>query len=185
MNVENMTSIFNQYKDIAFIISILISILISLAGILPSIFVTGANIVFFGPVLGFIISLLGETIGGYITFKVYRYGLKSFKEKLKSRYELIDNIIVSDGIKCGALIFEGRIIPFRPSGFVTFAASLSNVHDIIFIISTFLGKIPSIALETLLSYDVINIQENYLRLGTVVFALICAVVIKKCFFKKR
>ena len=82
-------------------------------------------------------------------------------------------------IKAGIFIFEGRIIPFIPSGFVTLAASISNVNDKIFILSTFLGKIPSIALETLVSYDLINIQENYIRLSLTLVALLSIFIYMK------
>lgn len=184
-NPENVIELFNQYKEYALLLSLFISIVIALCGVLPSVFVTGANIIFFGPFWGFTISLLGETIGGWITFKVYRLGLKSASEKIKGRYNLIDKILESNGPKAGVFIFEGRLIPFIPSGFVTLAASISNVNDKIFLLATFLGKIPSIALETMVSYDLINIQENYLRLGLTILALILAVVFQKIFMKSK
>lgn len=183
-NPENLLEIFNQYKEFALLISLLISILIALFGIIPSVFVTGANIIFFGPLWGFTISLLGETIGGWITFKVYRLGLKSISGKIKGKYILIDKLLVSSGTKAGIFILEGRIIPFIPSGFVTLAASISSVNDKIFILSTFLGKIPSIALETLVSYDLINIQENYIRLALTLVALLSLLIYLK-FFKNK
>lgn len=179
-SIESLTNIFNEYHEIAIIISLLLSIAISLIGVLPSIFVTGANIVFFGPIGGFIISLLGEVIGGYITFKIYRFGFKSSVESLKGKYKLIDNLIISNGKKAGLLIFEGRLLPFVPSGFVTLAASLSNVKSWNFILATLFGKIPSIALESLVSYDMINIKENYLRLViTIVSVILVALTLKK------
>lgn len=184
-NPENLIEIFNQYKEFALFISLILSILVALCGILPSVFVTGANIIFFGPFWGFAISLLGETIGGWITFKIYRLGLKSASEKIKGRYKLIDKLLKSNGPRAGMLIFQGRLIPFIPSGFVTLAASVSNVNDKVFLISTFLGKIPSIALETLISYDLINIKENYLRLGLTILVLILAIVFQKVFPKEN
>ncbi len=47
LNVDNMIAIFYEYNNIAFIISIVVSIIIALIGILPSVFVTCANIIFF------------------------------------------------------------------------------------------------------------------------------------------
>lgn len=184
-SVENLINIFNQYREFAFLISLLFSILIALSGVLPSIFVTGANIIFFGPINGFIISILGEVIGGYITFKVYRLGLRPANNKIRGHFKIVDKLLDSEGTKAGFLIFEGRLIPFIPSGFVTLASALSNVKDKTFIIYTFLGKIPSIALETLISYDVINIQENYIRLGITLLALILGILFKKIFVNKK
>lgn len=170
--------IFTKYESIAVLISLLISIIIALAGVLPSIFVTSANIIFFGPVVGFCISLLGEVIGGYITFFIYRKGFKKSTEKILGKYKLVDMLVHSKGKKAGLLIFQGRLLPFVPSGIITLAAALSDVRGYIFNIATFTGKIPSIALEVLISYQVINIKENILNLaitlvvlGTIYFML--------------
>ena len=172
LNVSNMLDILRNNSSIAIPISIFISILISLAGILPSVFVTAANIVFFGPIQGFIISLLGETIGAYITFIVYRLGFKKKIEMLTDKYKLLSQIVNSNGKKAGLLICQGRIIPFIPSGVITLAASISNVNSIIFIVATFIGKAPSIAIEALVSYDIINIYDNWIRLIITVIGLV-------------
>lgn len=177
--MDMLIELFNNYSEFAIFISIIVSILISLAGVLPSVFVTGANILFWGPVKGVVISIMGEVIGGYITFKVYRLGIKSIIEKIEGRYKLIDKILKSKGLNAGILIFEGRIIPFIPSGGVTLAAAFSEVNDWIFIIATLLGKIPSIMLEGLISYDLINIKENYIRLFMVIFALLIGYIFNK------
>ncbi|MDV4152491.1 VTT domain-containing protein [Clostridium sp. AL.422] len=171
-DLDSIVNLFQQYSMYSVPISLIISIIIALLGIVPSIFVTGANIVFFGPILGFIISLLGEVIGGYITFIVYRLGFKKSVENIKNKHRLLNAIVEGEGNKVGFLIFEGRLIPFIPSGLVTLAASISNVNGKIFTIATFFGKIPSIALEALVSYDLINIEQNYIRLVITLFAIV-------------
>lgn len=149
-----------------------ISVIIALLGVVPSVFVTGANIVFFGPINGFLISLLGEVIGGWISFKVYRKGINKFAGNIEGKYELIDKIVNSEGKSVGILIFEGRLIPFIPSGFITLGAALSSVNSFIFVVTTFLGKIPSIALEALVSYEFINANEGSIKLIITIIALI-------------
>lgn len=171
-SIESVVSLLREYSIYSIPISLLISTVIALLGVVPSVFVTGANILFFGPLYGFLLSLLGETIGGYITFLVYRLGFKKGAESIKHKHKLLKSIVEGEGKSVGFLIFEGRLIPFIPSGFVTLAASISNVNGLIFIISTFLGKIPSIALEALVSYDLINIDQNYERLGFTLIALV-------------
>ncbi|MDU7110511.1 MAG: alkaline phosphatase, partial [Clostridium perfringens] len=47
--MNSLINIFNQYSELAIFISLFISVIIALLGIVPSVFVTGANIVFFGP----------------------------------------------------------------------------------------------------------------------------------------
>lgn len=172
LSIENVLNIFREYSIISIPISLLLSVLIALSGVMPSVFVTGANIIFFGPVIGFIISLFGETIGAYITFIVYRKGFKGGVEKLTDKYKLVRKIVESEGNETALLIFEGRLVPFIPSGFITLAASISNINIYLFSIATLIGKIPSIALEALISYDLVNIKGNSIRLGITVIALI-------------
>lgn len=185
-NLDNIINLFQEYSTISIPISLIINIIIALVGVVPSVFVTGANIIFFGPILGFIISLLGETIGGYITFIVYRLGFKKSVENVKNNYNLLKAIVESEGKRIGFLIFEGRLIPFIPSGFVTLAAALSNVNGLTFNIATFLGKIPSIALEALVSYDLINIEQNYIRLVITILAIaLLYITLKKSNINKK
>lgn len=171
LNIENIVDIFREYTMLSVPISLVLSVIVALLGVIPSVFMTGANIIFFGPIVGFFISLIGETIGAYITFIIYRKGFKKGAENL-SKYRLVKNIIESSGNKTALLIFEARLVPFIPSGFITLAASISNINITLFIIATLLGKIPSIALEALVSYDLINIQENFIRLIITIISLI-------------
>ena len=169
--MNTVIELFNEYSNIAVLLSLLISIGIALSGVIPSVFVTGANILFFGPVYGFLISLLGETIGGCITFYVYRKGFKPIVENFVDKNKLLKKIVDSSGVRASFLIFQGRLIPFIPSGFITLAASISSIKVIPFTIATLLGKIPSIALEALVSYDFINIRQNWIRLFITIVAV--------------
>lgn len=181
-SVDGFLALLNQYSYIAIPISLLVSVLIAIAGVLPSVFVTGANILFFGPIKGFFISLLGEVIGGYVSFYIYR---KGFKKRIKksidmNKYKIIKGIVEGDGKTATILVVEGRLIPFIPSGFITFAAAISNIKVLPYIIATLIGKIPSIALEAFVSYDLININQNYIRLViTLITLLVLYITLKK------
>lgn len=165
MNAEFIADFFTQFGVFAFSISIAISILIAVSGILPSFFVTGANILVFGPINGFLVSWLGESTGAIIAFYIYRFGLKEKVELLGSKYSLIHKLVHSKGIYAGLLVLQGRLIPFIPSGFVTAAASVSQIAPIQFFFWTSLGKIPSLLLESLAAFGLINLHSNYLRLS--------------------
>ncbi len=131
---------------------------------MPSVFATGANIVFFGPLKGFFISLLGEVIGGWISFGLYKKGTEKLIGNIEGKYKIIDNILSCEDKKIGLFIFEGRLVPFIPSGVVTLAAAMSNVSDLTFVVSTFFGKIPSILIEVLISYGIIISSAGNLKL---------------------
>lgn len=108
--------------------------------------------------------------------------LKSVERWLICKDKYPSKIVKSDGKEAGLLIFQGRIIPFIPSGIITLAASISNVNSIIFIFATLIGKIPSIALEALVSYDIINIYDNWIRL---VITFVGIIFVKLTITKKK
>ncbi|MEW8955422.1 TVP38/TMEM64 family protein [Clostridium sp.] len=155
-----------------------ISSLIAILGVLPSVFITGANLIFFGPYYGFLISLMGEVIGAGISFYIYRKTFKNKVHTIKGKYKIIDRILEAKGNKAGILILEGRLIPFVPSGVVTLASSISSINIAPFLIATFIGKAPSILLELLISYDLIN--SNLPRLIiTLIGLMLLGITIKR------
>ncbi|MEG2290930.1 MAG: VTT domain-containing protein, partial [Clostridium sp.] len=172
MNVENFINILSNYGNMAVFISLFANVIIGIVGVLPSIFVTGANIIFFGTVNGFFISLMGETIGAVVAFSLYRKGFKRRAEKFSINNRYLKRLVQSEGVESCYLVGLTRLLPFIPSGFVTIGASISNINIIYFTIATFVGKIPSITLEALVSYDFINIQDNWIRLVITLISLI-------------
>ncbi|GAE28136.1 hypothetical protein JCM9140_4341 [Halalkalibacter wakoensis JCM 9140] len=54
---------FQEYEHFAILISIGISIIVAVLGVIPSFFVTAANLIFFGFWMGTIISFVGEALG--------------------------------------------------------------------------------------------------------------------------
>lgn len=185
MNVDVFIDIMSNYSNIALLISIFTSIIIAVLGVVPSIFVTGANIIFFGPIKGFFISLIGETIGAAISFWLYRKGFKKNIENFSVNNKYLKKLVKSQGKESTYLVFLIRLLPFVPSGFVTLGASVSNMNIIPFIIATFLGKVPSIILEAFLSYDFINIQDNCIRLIITLVSLILIMVFMKKNYKSN
>jgi uncharacterized membrane protein YdjX (TVP38/TMEM64 family) len=57
---------FRQFPQYALLISLCLSILVAISGLLPSVFVTAANIYFFGFWTGTLISFVGEAAGAAI-----------------------------------------------------------------------------------------------------------------------
>ena len=65
-----------NHRDIAILISLALSIVVAVLGVLPSVFITAANILFFGFWPGTLISFLGEALGAVVAFVLYRKGFK-------------------------------------------------------------------------------------------------------------
>ncbi len=176
---------FQQYPHIAILASLLISIVIAILGVIPSVFITGANILFFGFWKGTLLSFLGETIGAAIAFFLYRKGFKSKAQKGIEKFPKIKQLIEAEGKQAFVLILSLRLLPFVPSGLVTFAAAIGKVSITTFLIASSLGKIPSLLLEAYSVYQVTHFGWQ----GKLILALIAIVliyfVIKKITFNSK
>lgn len=145
----------NHYQ-LAVLFVIILSTVIAIIGILPSYFVTMASIIVFGPFIGFIISVVGEAIGGIISFIIYRKGFKSISQGLLEKNPKIERIINTEGKEARRLIFSFRLFPYMPSGLVTYAGAIGKVSLWDFTIASTLGKIPALFFEVLISIGVLK-----------------------------
>lgn len=152
--INSLLQLFREYHDLAILISICISIIIALLGVVPSVFITAANILFFGFWNGTLISFLGEAMGAAIAFYLYRKGFKKTVEKRLDQYPKLKRLINATGKEAFGLIFSLRLIPFVPSGLITFAAAVGKVSPPIFITASSLGKIPALLIEAYAVYEV-------------------------------
>jgi uncharacterized membrane protein YdjX (TVP38/TMEM64 family) len=144
---EGLIQLFNQYPQAAILVSLLASILVAILGVLPSVFITAANILFFGFWPGTLISFLGEALGALIAFLLYRKGFKKTLTKQLARFPKAQKLTDATGREAFVLILSLRLLPFVPSGLVTFAASVGSVATLNFLLASSLGKIPSLLIE--------------------------------------
>lgn len=145
--VDELLQLFREYQNLAIVISIGVSIIIAVPGVVPSVFVTAANILFFGFWSGMFISFLGEAVGAGVAFLLYRKGFKNTVEKRLDKYPKVQKLINAKGKEAFSLILALRLIPFVPSGLITFAAAIGRVSFFTFIIASSLGKLPALFLE--------------------------------------
>ncbi|MFC4777779.1 TVP38/TMEM64 family protein [Paenibacillus sp. GCM10023252] len=145
----------SQFGMMAVLVSISLNVAISITGVLPSVFLSGANAIIFGPALGFTVSLLGEVIGAQAAYWLYHKGLMRVRRAqsgaLTGRW--IKAFLHAAPSKQLGLLLAGRLAPFIPSGAVTVVAVLGNVPLLIFMTSTIVGKAPSVAAEIWLGYS--------------------------------
>lgn len=151
---DYLLQLFQQYPQAAIVLSILINIIIAIAGLVPTVFITAANILFFGFWNGTLISFLGESIGAAIAFVLYRSGFKKAVERKLSSYPKLKSLSQANNKDAFYLIFTLRLLPFVPSGLITFAASIGQVSFGIFVLASSLGKIPALILEAWSVYEI-------------------------------
>ncbi len=137
-------------------LSVILNIVISVLGVVPSVFITSANIKFFGFENGLLISILGEAAGAIISFYLYRKGLTKLFNKEKINNQYAKKLMRSKGVEAFLLILSLRIFPFVPSGAVTLAGAASRVSIVNFSAASTLGKIPALFAEAYSIQQVIN-----------------------------
>ncbi|WP_102345162.1 TVP38/TMEM64 family protein [Bacillus sp. Marseille-P3661] len=160
----------NQY--VAIVISVVINILIAVAGLIPSTFLTAANIIYFGFEYGLYISILGEALGAIISFYLYRKGIKVMENKfaIKENHRFLVRLKNAKGREAILLVLALRILPFVPSGLVTLVAALSRMKAIHFAIASTMGKIPALLIEAYSIYSFFSWNLEY-QVGATIFGL--------------
>ena len=153
---ETIQNFLTDYYSIAIPLSILINIIISLLGFIPSIFLTAINIQLFGVTNGTIISIAGEALGAIISFYIYRIGLQKFTHDKVNKYPKVERLLYVEGREAFLLVLSFRFIPFIPSSIVTLFAALGKMSLLSFSIASTIGKIPALLIEVYSAYHVIN-----------------------------
>jgi uncharacterized membrane protein YdjX (TVP38/TMEM64 family) len=77
-----------------------------------------------------------------------------------------------------------RAIPYMPNGLVTAISALSSMPFKRHLIGSFIGKLPSVALEVCLGHDLVLVEENSLRL-TVILIVVAIVYGAVWWYGKR
>ncbi len=151
---QTIIHFFIEYESYAFLISILLNIGVAVLGIVPSVFITGANLFFFGFLGGTLLSFLGEAIGAIIAFYLYRKGLRGASQTILNKYPKAQKLLGAEGKDAFYLILSLRLLPFLPSGLITFASAIGKVSWLTFSMASLLGKIPALLIEAYSVYQV-------------------------------
>ncbi len=173
--MEQIIHLFNQYQAYAVLLSLIINTIIAILGVIPSFFITGANIIFFGFMKGTFISFVGEAIGAIVSFMLYRRGFKRISAVRLKRYPKLKRLIELRGRKAFLTVLALRIMPFVPSGFVTMAAAIGEISLVLFSLSSSIGKFPALLLEAYSVYEVTSFSWQ----GKVILILIGIILLYK------
>lgn len=163
------------------LISILLNIFIAISGVLPSTFLTAANIAIFDLKIGLIISIIGESLGAIISFSLYRQGIAHITKQVNVKNNLLKKLQHTKGLHAFLLVFVLRILPFVPSGLVTLTAAYSEMGLYTFIISSTMGKLPSLLIEaySIEQFFTFSIQWQLIILITLLLFITCYYILKR------
>ena len=162
-------------------LSIILNIIISVLGVVPSFFITAANISFFGFENGLLLSVLGEAFGAIISYYLYRKGINKIRNKILIKNKYLNRLMQSKGIEAFLLILSLRIFPLMPSGLVTLVSASSKVGILNFSIASTFGKIPALVIEAYSIQQILNWNWQ----GKVILSLISLFILGLLFRKNR
>lgn len=169
---ETILQIFEHAGFLAILISLFVNIVISIIGILPSVFITAANLAFFGFYHGLIVSIIGEGLGAVISFILYRKGLKIWRLKDFQHPVMVKLKHLEGGYKAFWIILCLRILPFIPSGAITLGSAFSKVSISLFAIASTLGKIPSLIMEAGAVFGFMQVGSKWKIVIIITFVLL-------------
>jgi uncharacterized membrane protein YdjX (TVP38/TMEM64 family) len=177
---EMIIDLFESYTHIALALSLIINIIISLLGVVPSVFLTAANLAVFGLWEGIAVSFAGEAVGAAVAFILYRKGFRRLKDMRGLSHPKVQKLMEADGKEAFSLILALRILPFVPSGLVTFIASIGKTAFLTFFLASTLGKIPAILIEGFSVYQIINMEWEW-RIAPFLIAAILLIYVSRKF----
>ncbi|WP_461201814.1 TVP38/TMEM64 family protein [Anoxybacillus sp. TBDG-1] len=153
---QQMIALFRTYESFAFLISIAMNVIISILGVVPSVFLTAANLAVFGFWKGTFLSFVGEAAGAIVSFVLYRKGFRQLSETKWFSYPKVRHLLAAEGKEAFFLVLSLRLLPFVPSGMVTFVAAIGRMSLLLFTAASSLGKLPALLLEAYSVYQVMN-----------------------------
>jgi uncharacterized membrane protein YdjX (TVP38/TMEM64 family) len=170
---DQLIQLFHAHPQAAWLLSLVASIIVAVLGVIPSFFITAANIYFFGFWEGTLISFLGEALGAFIAFLLYRKGFKKGTAGQLQKFPRLARLVETKDKEAFTLILALRLIPFVPSGLITFAAAVGRVSAFTFFVSSSLGKFPALLLEAWSVYQVTKFNwQGKLVLAVTALAMI-------------
>lgn len=167
-NFEETIAYLKSFGVYAAFMSFFIDVVINIVGFLPSIFISTANGLIFGLFWGVVISWLAETVGVIISFYMMRTLFRGVAKNIIQKSKTLSRL---DAHESWQAMATARAIPYMPNGLVTAVAALSSMTFKDYAMGCLVGKLPSTALEVILGHDVLNLEQNSLRLTVIIVAV--------------
>ncbi len=173
-SLEDVVVMIKGWGIFAPVISMSLMVLQAFIAPIPSFLITGANGIIFGFYWGVAISWAGAMLGAAGTFYLARLLGADFVKKFEKSSDLmkkVDEISRKHGAK---VIFIGRLLPFVSFDFLSYAAGLSTLKPIPFLLATALGMIPGTIAYVLLGNQILALSRYS---GTITIIAIVGVLV--------
>lgn len=173
-----------RYGIYAALISILLMIMQAIAAPLPAFLITFANANLFGWVLGAILSWSGAMLGAILCFWIARILGRDVVERLTSKagLEQVDEFFDKYGSHS---VLIARLLPFISFDIVSYAAGLTSMRFVPFVIATGIGQLPATIVYSYVGGMLTGGAKLMVTALLILFALSVLVVLLHQVYKSR
>ena len=165
MTLEQIEDIFDSLSDYGPLPGFLLPFLEAFLPFLPLMVIIAANVNIYGILQGILLSWLGSVIGSTAIFLICKkYGARA-RSYLSKKFPL-SNVMFGWIEKRGfSALFIVLCFPFTPSILVTLVAGLSQMSVRTYVTAMMLGKAVMITCISILSFDLVELVQNPLRIA--------------------
>jgi uncharacterized membrane protein YdjX (TVP38/TMEM64 family) len=180
-NIHGIAAYIASFGYKAMIITVLLIIVTNMIG-LPSIEVLTVSGHIFGLVPGILLCWIGEVIGNCTAFFIIRILFRDKAHELIEKNKTLGKIDSYSNFK---EIFAARLIPFSPNVLITTLGALSHLSFRDHALATLAGKLPSVAFEVWIGFDLIRFAIGGYRMTLLLLLVAAAIVVLSIFVYKK
>lgn len=142
MSIESIAGYIRSFGIYAVLVSFLLMVFQSVAAPLPAFLITFANAAIFGWWQGALLSWISSMAGAALCFYIGRILGRDAVEKLTSKYAMasVEGFFEKYGKHT---ILVCRLLPFISFDFISYAAGLTSMGFLAFIVATGIGQLPA------------------------------------------
>lgn len=183
-SAEFWLSVAEAFKGLGPLAPIFLAFIESVIPALPLLVIITFNTSVYGPILGFIYSWVGTTLGAIIMFSFYRFIFRRFLLKWFGHLPKVQKAIAWVSKQPASTLFIITAIPFTPSSAINLAYGLSDYGKRSFIKTTIMAKLIMVLSMTLFGTTFKKAFENPLYI-IVAIALLALLIYIANIIKKR
>lgn len=184
MNVDSIIGYLRSFGVWAVVISFLLMMFQSVIAPLPAFLITFANAAVFGWWQGALLSWTSAMAGALVCFYIARIAGREIIEKMNKNFSLetIDEYFDRYGRHT---ILICRLLPFISFDFISYAAGLTAIKPLPFLIATGLGQLPATIVYSYVGSNLTGNTKTILFGLLSMFALFIAIYVCKQIYQNR
>jgi len=184
MSIESVAGYIRSFGIYAVLVSFLLMVFQSVAAPLPAFLITFANAAIFGWWKGALLSWISSMIGAALCFYIGRILGRDAVEKLTSKYAMasVDGFFEKYGKHT---ILVCRLLPFVSFDFISYAAGLTSMGFLEFIVATGIGQLPATVVYSYIGGMLTGGAQMIVTALLILFAITVLVFMFKQIYNER